>query len=582
MSVGRRGLLRASLLGGAGLAAAALIGCGDDDDDDAEATATATAAATEEATSTAEATATPEVATTDGFPKRLQEIGGDPKRGGIFNHGHSISVSNIDPIVSAAGGTVSTPNVVYDRLVGFHKGFDVSFTELEIEPELAASWETSEDGLEMTFNVTEGITWQNVDPLNGRDFTAEDLAYAYTRYLSEESAHKGLIRKITSAEAVDPTTLKLTLSEPWPDALTVLGQRFLTIFPKELVDDETISSRAIGTGPFILDEIREDGGASFSRNPDFWGPEVYLDGYNLISIADASARLARYRVGQLDHAESLIGTPSEANQLLSTNPDVRITDDPPTYAIFSVSVNLSLPKYQDERVRQALSTGMDRQLIIDVALEGAGRSLPYMPWTYVLDEEPGLEDIPWFAYNPDEAKKLLAAAGASDLKIDMIYYNYAPSSNSSQNEIIQQSYRELGLDFTIASVDYTEFNSSWIPGEFADAADGWGPQGQHADNYWYDQIVSTSPGNRWNIDDAQVDEWAAAQSVELDPSVRREIQKQIWDRMTELAYRIEKPYRSTLVAYQPYLRGAFFEGLNGANASYYDMGHMLPGVWLDK
>jgi peptide/nickel transport system substrate-binding protein len=272
----------------------------------------------------------------------------------------------------------------------------------------------------------------------------------------------------------------------------------------------------------------------------------------------------------------------DAEQLIATNPDVRITTSRPTYAIFGVAVNLDLPKYQDERIRQALSTGMDRQLIIDIVMEGNGAALPYMPWTYVRDAEPSMEDIAWFSYNPDEARKLLAAAGAEGMTIDMIYYNYAPSSNSDQNEVILQNYAELGLDFTISSLDYTEFNSQWIQGAFADVADGWGPQNQHADNYFYDQIVSDSPGNRWNMNDPQVDEWAQAQSVELNEDARKELWNNLWDLVTEKAYRIEKPYRSSLIPYQPWLHNAFFRGANGANASYYDMGHMLPGLWLDK
>ena len=90
------------------------------------------------------------------------------------------------------------------------------------------------------------------------------------------------------------------------------------------------------------------------ENPDYWRQEVLLDGFEILSIPDLSARLARYRVSQLDFAGSLLPDKSAADQLLETNPDERIVMSDPVGATFTVALNLGLDKYQDERVRHAL------------------------------------------------------------------------------------------------------------------------------------------------------------------------------------------------------------------------------------
>ena len=154
----RRGLFRAGVLGGMGLAAAALIGCGGDDDDDdtgdeggavsapaAESTAestpaasqgTATAGATEVAAATTDAATDERGYYTAGLPDT--RTGGKP--GGVFSVAHTLDVSTIDPTKSAAGGTITIPNTVYNRLLSL-KNWGATSSRPEVQPEVADSWE---------------------------------------------------------------------------------------------------------------------------------------------------------------------------------------------------------------------------------------------------------------------------------------------------------------------------------------------------------------------------------------------------------------------------------------------------------
>ena len=190
--------LRRGLLGGAGLAAAALVGCGGDDDDDEPAASStsasgdagtgATTSSTATTTTASESTATAASDTAEAvepvgklvqdpnlpYPYNYPEPAKTPKPGGIMKVAATWNYQTIDPITSAAGGTMTIPNMVYNRLLGIVRGPAADPFQMQLEPELAASWERTPDGLEFTFNITPGITWQNLPPLNSRPFVAED------------------------------------------------------------------------------------------------------------------------------------------------------------------------------------------------------------------------------------------------------------------------------------------------------------------------------------------------------------------------------------------------------------------------
>ena len=137
---------------------------------------------------------------------------------------------------------------------------------------------------------------------------------------------------------------------------------------------------------------------------------------------------------------------------------------------------------------------------------------------------------------------------------------------------------------TGGAVDYTEFNSQWVPRMLPDAStSAWATSGYDVDNWFHGQIHSESPGNRWRIDDAEIDSWAEAQQVELDPDARRDIWQKIWEKDLDQIYRVPLPLGFSFHVYQLWLRGVRFTGTSpGDNNSYYSWGPQLPYAWLDK
>ena len=587
---GRRTVLRGALLGGVGLAAAALVGCGGDDDDDddaaapaAPAAATAVAAATEQAAPDAsEGLVTP---AGNVIPLQFPEPAGvTPKAGGVLKQAVAWNVGPIDPTVSAAGGTIAPGRAAYNRVIGFVSGPDADPYKIEFRPELAASWERAEDGLSYTFHLNEGVKFHNVDPTNGRDFTAADVKFAWDRYAAG-GAQSQYFTAVRSIEATDDHTVVVNMISPQPDFLTPIASRYLTIHPREIVDDGTIEQRAIGTGPMIMKEATPAERVLYEKNPDYWEKEVLLDGLEHLVMQDQQARRAAMRVNQVDHAMIVTSTVGDLDALLETNPDVKGTWSPTVNAGTQIAFNMkTVSAYQDERVRRALSVGLDRQFMIDIAYEGYGAQVSTLPWFFLFDEAPTPESGllgEWWGYRPDEAKKLLQAAGAENLSFEMIYHNYAATWDQLA-EILQEQFGALGVNVEVTKLDYTSYNSQLIQVTYEDVIYGWSANGFDADTFFYAQIHSGSAANRYNIEDPQIDAWAEAQKVELDPEARKELHRNIWDRIHERVYRIDMPAPQYWSLYQPWLRNVRFVGPLGINYSFTEIAAQVQDAWLDK
>ena len=147
-----------------------------------------------------------------------------------------------------------------------------------------------------------------------------------------------------------------------------------------------------------------------------------------------------------------------------------------------------------------------------------------LPWTYLFDKEPTVESGAlgqWAHYDPAEAKRLLAAAGAENLTLNNIYYAYSEAANERldrgpRRPVPRRRHhddrRQGRLHRVQLAVDRPQA---------ARVLDlGWATSGFDADNWFYGQVHSKSPGNRWHINDPQIDQWAEQQQVELEPARR--------------------------------------------------------------
>ena len=573
--VTRRGVLRAGVVGSVGLTAAALFGC-------RSANPGADGARPGGSAGTTAAVVAPKTL----YPHTIPLTTKQPKRGGSLVIAIANDLATLDNAKSGAIGNLGITNTVYDALL--RRKMTSKDTELpgtsdpqkDLEGALAQSWEISPDGMTYVFKIRPGVKWQNVAPVNGRPFVAEDVALSIKRY-STVGIWGPLYEAVAKVETPDAATVRVTLTKPSPDFIVPLAEQNQNIMPREISDNNSIDKVAIGTGPFILTEAVPGKGSKYVRNPDYWGKEgPYLDNYEYRLIPDLAAQLAAFRAGQTGQATA--ANAREADAIKASVADVQIQQTYFVKASFMTAFNLKLPKWQDERVRRALSLLLDRDEINETLYAGQSATIPVFPWPFVMDHRPtGSELGKWWRYDVAEAKKMLQAAGQENLKFDWPYYN---PYQTSQNEVIIDQWKRAGIGVNPQSKDYVSFNSQLVGVSYPDTMQVWDPHGSQADNHFRDHLKTGLPTNVFNIVDPQLDTWADQQSVELNPQKRREIHKKIWDHVLDKAYRIEHANNVTYTVRQPWLRGMLAgvggEGFKGPFS--YMNSQFIPHVWIDK
>ena len=558
---------------------AALLGCGGDDDEQAQAPAGGAQPGAPAAGADPRYPKDPNLPYAYNYP---EPTGKTPKAGGTLRVAATWDVATMDPTKSAAGGTITVPNLIYQRLLGIKGGPEMNPFKIEIVPELAKSWERTPDGLTFTFKLESGVKWQNVAPLSGRAFVGADIKFAYERY-AKEGVHQSYWVNFDRVEAPDAGTVRIVLKKPTPEFEMPLASRYQTIFPRELVDSGEIDKKVVGTGPMILKEAIVSDKVVVAANPDYWRRKVLLEGAEFKMAPDTAARTAAFRAKQIEYSYALVATKRDLDELLKTLPDLQVNMPPVVSNVIPFGMNVSLPKFQDVRVRRAISLAMNREELLTLAYGGLGElALPVLPWTYLFDKKP-TDFGPWVKFDVADAKKLLAAAGSTDLTFTNSYFGYGSSSLERVSEVLVNQFRAAGITMKGGQVDYTQFNSQWVGGKLPDVTtSGWTAQGFDANTYFYNHLHSKSPGNRWLIKDEQLDQWAEQQSVEINPEKRRELHRKIWDRDADQAYRPQTPSGYGFEVLQPWLRGIRFGGLLGAASSYYDWGSQIENAWLDK
>ena len=147
---------------------------------------------------------------------------GDPVRGGTLVISGPSDIGNLDSITSSSFNTQYRLQPSLQRLLTFETGSDIGYTEQRLVGELATDWEISDDNLTYTFTLREGVTWHDVEPVNGREFTSADVKATFEAILAE-GHQANLLERVTSIETRTTTpscstcrNRSLRCSTTWP------------------------------------------------------------------------------------------------------------------------------------------------------------------------------------------------------------------------------------------------------------------------------------------------------------------------------------------------------------------------------
>lgn len=516
------------------------------------------------------------------YPSWIPPSDKTPKRGGTLTRASAWDPPVLDPRLTNSVGLFQMATMVYSRLLRYPFADEAkNSADLTLKGDLAEAWEGSADFKTWTFKLRQGVKWQNLPPLNGREFVAEDVKYCYEAY-AKEGVQSFTFQEIDGMETPDKHTIRIHLKTPNVMFPENVAEAVAVIFPREVMEEDgDLKKRMIGTGPFIMKEHERKVKVVLARNPDYFEKGFpYINEYHILSTPDAATRLAAFRAGQSDIL--VLQSLSDTETLRKTTPNAVIEETTAVLAPFGLALNVEKPPFNDVRVRRAMSMAIDRQKQVDTLFDGhaiLGWGLPYFYWS---DELPSANDLgPYWQYRPAEAKKLLAEAGhPNGFESTLFYYEYFPQM-TSQIQLVQQDLKKnLNIDIKITKNDYTTYFGRYAEGKWDGTA--WGFQTGYAvslDERGYQYMHSKSPKNYFHVNDPMIDELTAKIRQTPDPAERKLLAKKVVAREHDQVLRMWMPYENGLLAWQPHLRNIGSLDLrrnDGYGAS------TLARLWIDK
>lgn len=455
------------------------------------------------------------------------------------------------------------PAVLTESYILFELVYDSMFIlnlDGTYSPELAESYESSEDGLVWTFKLRPGITWHDGEPL-----TASDVAFSYNFYAANEDFPYMPVYTIyfESVEAPDDSTVVITLTEPIPNMESQLI--FLYVLPEHIWSAHTENAsefenlEMIGSGPFKLVEYRQNEFAHLAAVKDHYLTPPKIDEVVFQTFDNQDALVQAIKTGQVDLITEM---PNTAVASLRNEENVEVVSGAPlapgvSDIIFNVTpddlcpvdeggVCSGHPALKDRNVRLALAHATDKQKIIDVVLLGMGD-----PGLTLIPNGLGVwynESIQDYEYDIAKANQILDEAGYLDQDGDgvrdmpdgsqplIFRMNYPSDSISAprESELLSEMWGEVGVKLEIQALDPDALTSVCCPTfDYDIILWGWGSDpdpGFLLSVMLTDEIPSGN--SETGYANPEFDELYAQQATELDFETRKAL---VW-KMQEIVH----------------------------------------------
>jgi len=424
--------------------------------------------------------------------------------GGTLVFGSAGDAVRLDPADVTDGESIQRMDNIFEGLVEYESG------STEIQPCLATSWETSEDGKEITFKLRRGVKFHD-----GTDFNADAVVFSFARqYDTNHWAHQYgewvywgyMFSDVDKMVKIDDYTVKLVLKTINASIMTSLAM--FTVNSVSPTNAEKWGADAFkhpaGTGPFKLVEWVKDDHIALEANDNYWREKPSLDRLIFKVIPDASARLMALEVGEVQGIEY----PDPAHfDRIRANQDLKLLTEPGMnvgymamntgYGYKDANGNgvrdsdepwVKTPGYFEpltkKEVRQAINYAIDKKAIVDDLYMGTASVAKNGMPPFMLGYNDDIED---YTYNPEKAKRLLAEAGYPDGFEVTLYvmpvsrpYMFDPPKIG---EAIQSYLAAVGITVKFYQVDWGTYLQETEAGNHQMCLLGWTGDNGDPDNF---------------------------------------------------------------------------------------------------
>ena len=405
--------------------------------------------------------------------------------GGTLIFGRGGDSVGLDPAHEKDGESFKVCENIYDRLVQYKD------ESTEIEPALAESWESSEDGLTWRFNLRKGVKFHDGTPFNADavlfslnrqhdpNHPFHNVGGSYTYW-----SYTGLAEIVEKIAAPDAYTVQIILKRPYaPFIYTIAMTPFSIVSPTALQKWKAdFRNHPVGTGPFKFVRWDREDKVVLEANTDYWEGRPPLDRIILRSIPDNSVRLIELQNGSIHAME--FPNPDDLPQIRADD-QLRIIEQPGMNVGY-LAMNLDKKPFDNLKVRLAVNHAINKHQIITQLYQGIGipakNPIPPTMWSYD-------DSIEEYTYDPAKAKALLTEAGYPDgfettLWALPVPRPYIPDG-SALAAAIQSDLRRVGIKAKIVTFDWGTYLEKTKNGEHDTAMLGWSADIGDPDNFFY-------------------------------------------------------------------------------------------------
>jgi len=465
-----------------------------------------------------------------------------------INMNHATEPPTLDPNLATDTTSVQSDFLLF---MGLTK-FDIE--TVEPKPWLATGWKVSDDGLTWTFTLRKDVYWLRWDPATQkaekkRPVTAQDIEYsvkravnpatasdyAYVDYIikNAQAVNTGESTDLDSVgvKAVDDYTVEFTLTQPAGYFAGIAG--LWTNYPvtkepiEEFGEKWTEPGNIWTCGPYVLDSWEHENKMIMKKNPLWFDAKnVSIEQINWVMVVEDSTAFAMYENGELDVQAAPLADMDriKADPVLSK--ELKIA---PVLCTYYYGFNTTKPPFDNAKVRQAFSYGIDRQKLIDTVLKGEQKPAKTFACPGIFGspaEDPNFKGI---EFDPAKGKALLAEAGYPDgkgLPDITLMFNFT-EGHKRIAEFIQSSWKEnLGVEVKLANQEWKVYLKTVNTDAPQIYRMGWCADYPDENNWVLENFHTTKSLNnpKWSGPDAEefdklLDEAAASS----DPAKRKEL-----------------------------------------------------------
>ncbi|MBX3032197.1 MAG: ABC transporter substrate-binding protein [Chloroflexi bacterium] len=369
-----------------------------------------------------------------------------PVAGGTLTFGRVASTSSLDLHSQITANNAFVIDKLFEPLLSFD-------AEGAIVPWLAESYTASDDGLQYTFALRDGVKFSD-----GTDLTANDVVFSLNRHL-EVVGPIPLTAPIADIVATDESTVSITLTSPYTPFIAEMSQFSNGIIPADFGGrtEEEFFLDPVGTGPFSIGEWDPAGDLTLVKNEHYWQEgKPYLDAVVYKLISDDTQLLQQLQSGQV-HAIDALNPANVADAQANASVTVLVSSG---WAIEQLFLNTLDEHFSDVNVRRAVALALDREGITAATTFGTAQvANSLIPPTIEYSANDAGIALP---YDVEAAKQELAKSAFPDGFSATLLLASGNAQRAQEAQIVQAALAEIGITVEIESIDIAAFRARFF------------------------------------------------------------------------------------------------------------------------